>query len=290
MKEIIRLVRTWLMLPSVLFGLLLHKLVNFVPRILFRYNEYSARIDMDLSISTYKIDKDSLKQISLNDIKNKNLRRSLKATNIFNNWKVYYAYTTTENKTCNVDDSLRDVIYITKDKLKVGDEYSGQRISEHEIDKRYGKLRKKYLKKLNIKNFNEIEPQMYLIVAKKTHRHDDMKKEREIRYEKKKRSALEKLVKKCIKDDDIIGRSNSITGMFNYDPVAFKVVDADRLDLMQKLIDACDDEELQEMLTVVLDSDGWESPEVYKDTNGYRTLLRIAKSEQMKELIQKNIL
>lgn len=256
-----RQVKGWLKLPQVLIEMLLQKIIKFVPRIGLKYDQLAAKIDLGKSLSPYEI-KDDLKKLTLNDIKNDNLRKTLKTTGIFDKWNVYYAHTTDPDQKFNINDSGRDVIYITKDELKKGDTYYGERISEHDIDKKYLKTTKRLLRDKGVEKFSDLEPQMYVVVAKHSEEHEEIKKERNVRYEKNIQKELEKLVNKCIKRDDFTGRSSQIRGYWDYNPVVFKVIQEDRVDLMKKLIDACEDldgkEGVEEMLWQLVDNEGWQ--------------------------------
>lgn len=262
-----RQVKAWLKLPQVLIEMLLQKIIKFVPRIGLRYDELAAKIDLGKGLSPYKIE-DDLEKLTLNDIKNDNLRRTLKTTGIFDKWNVYYAHTVDPEQKYNIDDRGRDVIYITKDELKKGDTYYGERISEHYIDKKYLRSTRKLLKSKGAEKFSDLEPQMYIVVAAHSKEHEEMRKERDVRYEEKKKKALEKAVEKAIKNEDILGRSSSFAGEWNNNPIAYKVIDADRVDLMKKLIDGCfDAKELDDMVNDVINNEGWTSKYGYSDSN-----------------------
>ena len=273
MNESWRQIKGYLKIPQILLELLLKKLVNFVPRIGLRYDELSAKIDFDKSLSPNTI-KDDIQKLTINDIKNDNLRRTLKTKGIFDKWNVYYMNRQHQN---------RDAIYITKDELKKGDKYYGERISDHDIDDKYSsKKQRRYFKEKGVKNISELEPQFYVVAAVHSDNHDKMNIERKERYKKKKERSLEKLVDKCIKNDDLIGRSSSTYGDWSYLPVIHKVVKEDRIDLVQKIIDAClDEDDVKKVLNQKIDHEGWQD-----DRNG-KSPIDFAKSEEMKTLLRK---
>jgi hypothetical protein len=276
MNESWRQVKGWLNIPRMIFEKILSKLIKFVPLLSLRYNELAAKIDFDKSLSINTFKEDPIK-LGLMDIKNDNLRNTLAATGIFKKWNVYTFNRTHEN---------RQPIYISKDELKKGDEYYGERISDSDVDKNYGKNKRRFLKSKGAEELSEIEPQFWVIVAKKTDKHDKMKKERDSRYNSKTIKALENAVKEAIKDDNILGRSNSFTGSWSHLPIAFKVVEADRIDLLQQLIDGCIDyQDRKDMLNNVIDSEGWSKDKKYYDGNLYKCLLDYAKSDEMKKFI-----
>lgn len=265
----------WLKIPQILFEMLLHKLFNFVSRIGMRYDELSANIDLNYGMSSNNLKHEPIK-VNINYIKNINLRRTLKITGIFKKWNIYkfdYKF----NK--------RTPIYITKDKLKLNDLVHGERISDYNINKNYsGKNKRRYFKSKGVSNISELEPQFHVVVALHTKKHEKMKKERDIRYDIKKRKELEKNVKKEIKNGSFLGRSKSFTDEFNSDPILYKIVRADRLDLVQKLFDACFDiEEINELVQMKIDDEGWVT------VLGGRKPIDDAKSEKMKELLSKHM-
>lgn len=253
-----RQVKMWLQLPKILFEELLNKIISFVPKLSFKYDKLSAKIDTGSSLSKYKIDTEPQK-LTLNDIKNKSIRNTLKTTGLFNSWNVYYMRT---NDNRQFNDDSRDVIYISKDELKKGDDYYGERISDSDFNKEYkktnGSIKKMKRNNPDIEKFADIEPQIYIVAAVHTDEHDEMKKERDDRYTKSKSKELEKLVKKCIKDENLIGRTKSIKGNWSRKPVLAKVVEADRLDLAKDLVNACYD--AQEVIDMIE-----EDYEIYDD-------------------------
>ena len=268
-----RQIKGYLKIPQILLEILLQKLINFVPRIGLKYDELSANIDFDKSLSTDTI-KDDIQKLTIDDIKNDNLRITLKATGIFDEWNVYYMNRQYQN---------RDAIYITKDELKKGDKYHGERISDHDIDDKYSsKKQRRYFKEKGVKDISELEPQFYVVAALHTDKHDKMKEERDERYKMKKERSLEKLVNKCIKNDDLIGRTLSTYGDWSYIPVIHKVVKQDRTDLVQKIINAClDENDVKKVLNQKIDHEGW------KDDRIGKLPIDFAKSDEMKELLKK---
>ena len=85
-----------------------------------------------------------------------------------------------------------------------------------------------------------------------------MRQERDKSYVRNRKN-LEKAVDKAIKNDNLTGRFSQIKNEWNYDPIIYKVVRADRIDLVQKLIDSCvDNEDIKDMINQEIDSDGWD--------------------------------
>jgi hypothetical protein len=280
-----RQVKAWLKIPQILFEELLHKLIKFVPRIGILYDKLSAKIDTGSSISPSFLKEEPIK-LTLDDIKNDSLRKTLKISGIFNKWNVYTFDRTREN---------RQPIYITKDELKIGDKYYGERLSDWQVDNKYSpKNARRLRRETGGKEMSELEPQFWVICALETEEHNKMRGERDERYTNKKDKELEKLVKDEIKRDEFTGRTKSISGQWNNDPLVYKIIYADRVDLMQKLIDACEEldgkEGVEEMLKQAVDNEGWyKDYDKYGSFNDIRTPLKSAKSEEMKDLIKKYI-
>ena len=265
-----RQIKAWLRIPKILFELLLQKLIDFVPRLGTRYDILSAKIDTDDSL--YKnVIKEELVKLKLEDIENDNLRKTLKITGLFNEWNIYTFDKEFSNK--------RIPIYISKDELQIGDLYYSERINDSNIDKRYGRGERKYLKSKGVKDISELEPQFYVVAAKKTEEHDEMEKERKLRSEKRAKRELEKLVDKCIKDDRVLSRSSQIYLQWNNLPILFKVVEADRLDLAKKLKDNVDEDDWSKMVNMKIDYEGWPG-------RGDKSPIDYAKSEEMKDFLR----
>jgi len=273
-----RQVKMWLKLPQVLFEMILSKIIDFVPRLGLKYDSMAAKIDTGTSFNNGHGDVLEYEPIklTLSDIKNDKMRKTLKMTGIFDEWNIY---------TFDYVHDKRQPIYITKDELHKGDHYHGERISDSDVDKNYGRSKRRYLKSKGVKDISELEPQFWVVCAIHDEEHEEMRKERNTRYKNSAIKALEKNVKKAIKNDNILGRSSSFTDEWNNDPIAFKVVRADRVDLMQQLIDGCiDSEEKEKMLNDTIDSEGWSARSGY----GEKYLPETIKSVEMAKLFVKN--
>lgn len=270
-----RQVKFWLSLPKSLIENIVSRIIGFVPNLKLKYDIYAARVDNDTSLSAGIIKDDPIK-LTLDDIENKRVRNSLKVTNILNDWNVY----TFDRKHGN-----RQPIYITKDELKKGDKFYGGRISDHEVDSKYkSNKRNRLLRKKGAEDFSEIEPQFWVIAAVHTDNHDEMKKERNIRYTKNNDNKLTKLVRRVIKS------GNFGTRLGGY-PIVFKVVKEDRIDLMKEIIDGSYDEhELYEIINSLLTDDRFTIlPGHRKDNRKYyddMTLMDFVKSDEMRKLIE----
>jgi hypothetical protein len=291
LNESWRKVKPWLRLPVLLLDLLLGKILNYIPRLNLRYDELAAKIDLGKGLSHNTIPEDSqMKKLTIDDIKNEKMKKSLMLSGIFKSWNIYYMRTIDPEKKSNRNgsDTNRDVIYITKDELSPGDQFTGERISEFEFKKEYDNLNKKSLKKLGIEfnEFYKIMPQMFILAAKITEEHDEMEKERKLSYKNKIQKELEKLVNKTIKEEKFTSRSKSISGHWDNSPVFYKVVKEDRVDLAEKLIDAAKKEgEAEEMVDLLIDYDCWFVDKKYKGNPQYKSPIDYVKSEEMRKLI-----
>ena len=273
-----RAVRMWLKLPFYLIIKLVSFIFNLVQNIHFKYDQLSAIIDTGSSSSSSTM-KDEITLLSLGDITNKKLRKTLKWF-IFNKWYVY-----------SIDRQNyegRAPIYISHDKLKTGDKINAERLSDRLINKDYkNSTNRKFLKKKGVSDFSELEPQYYVIATLETKNHQERSDVRKIRYEHKQKLKLEKEVKKHIKDDDVLGRSRF---GFTDEPIAFKAVKENRIDLLQQLIDNCfDDEELYLLLQQKVDDDGWRVRRQDFTSTYYIGLLDVVKTDEMKDFINQEI-
>jgi hypothetical protein len=92
---------------------------------------------------------------------------------------------------------------------------------------------------------------------------------------------MEKKVNELIKLDMLFSRG-SFYGDYTNLPVFHKIVKANRLDLVKKMLDACyDDEERKELVNYNVDNDGWKT--------NYKGLkpIDLAKDDEMKNLLNK---
>lgn len=241
-----RQVKGYFRIPLMILEKILSKLVNYVPFLTLKYEELAAKIDLGRSISSYQMD--DIEEISLDDIKDDTLRRSLKATDIFSNWRVYYSQAKTQTGETK--------IYITKDQLEKGERYYSQRLNIDEKDTN----------------------QIYIIAAAKSSEHDEMRDERTERYNKKAVKELEQAVDNAIKTNSY-RRTTGFSDHWNNDPILFKVVRSDRTDLFNKIISHLSKEKAKELASMRIDPDGWET-----DSNG-KDLLSSSRSDEMTDLI-----
>lgn len=212
-----RQVKTWLNLPTLLIERLFSKILNFVPNLNFKYKRVAAKIDFDQSISKNTI-KDEPKKITIDEIKSDGLRNRLKF--FFDDWNIYYMGDTKDPSYSKEEQSQR--IWITKDELKKGDDYYGERFSH--------------------KSFNKL-PQIYVVVAKHSKEHDKMYRERDIRYKNNRNNKLTKNVKEMLKRGEVF-----TTNTFSSDLVFWSCIEEDRFDLVEKILDSANDKQKKKLL------------------------------------------
>jgi hypothetical protein len=284
-NESLRRFRGILKIPEILIEMVMSKIIDYVPRLGFLYDKLSAKIDTDSSISPSKVKSDPIK-ITLDDIKNEKIKKTLKLTGIFNSWNIYTFDRLNDN---------RQPIYITKDEIELGDIIYGERVSDHYVDSNYSsKKSKRYLKSKGVSHISEIEPQFWVVAAKKSDRHDKMETERQDRYDKKRRRELEKLVDEEISEASFTGRTRHIYGQWNNNPLIFKIIEADRIDLMKKVIDACRSVDgwdgVKELIHQAIDFEGRVVDyDKYSKFNDVKTPLKLAKSAGMKRLLESEL-
>jgi hypothetical protein len=270
-----RYYKLFLKLPFYIFTLLISKIFNIFYKLDFIYDNLSANIDTDRSLNP-SIIKNDLIEIRISDIKNVKMKRTLNLRSLFEKWYIY--------KINRISHDNRTPIYISKNKLKTGDKFYGERISDHVLNSNLKQKNiRRYLKEKKVKRIEELEPEFYVVASLHTDEHEKMQNERKIRYQNKKDKDFDKLVKECIKNGDLIGRTRATYGDWNNLPIIYKVVEKNRIDLVEKLIDSCiDEEELDMMLHQRIDDEGWSR----KDG---KTLYDYASSEEMKNLLSKYI-
>lgn len=237
--------KKYIKLPQYLIEIGLEKILNYISDINFKYDELSANIDLGLSLTTRKI-RNEIKEIFINDIENEKLKNTIKFLNLFKKWNIYISDTKSRDG--------KNIFYISKDILNTNDDI--------------------YSNKLKIKDFKNI----YIIAALHTEEHEKMKDERKLSYQKTKDKELEKLVNNAIKTNKY-ERSKSTKTLWNNDPILFKVVRENRIDLFDKIINSVSDEYAKKLCSMKIDSEGWSTP------YGENSLLKNAKSPEMKKRI-----
>ena len=126
-EKLTRTQRVWLNLPIFLFALL-GKLVGIYPLLNLRWKEIKKKTNdsefdpiFATSGSSPNEMKDELTEISLGDIK----ASKVKIPMILRGWKIYSSDRETHDK--------RKIVYLTKDTIKKGDRYTGERLSDRDV-------------------------------------------------------------------------------------------------------------------------------------------------------------
>ena len=240
--------KSYFMIPLMILEKILSLLINYIPFIKFTYDELSANVDIGKAIIPNKMP--DIKEILLNDIKNNAIRRTLKATGLFSNWKLYYTKTSED----------KDKIYISKDNLKKDDVC--------------------FFERLHIKDDSII----FVVAALKTSKHDEMRKERHDSLNKKRMKELEKLVKDVIKNKTYMHPAEKIIGDWNNDPVLFKIVRANRIDLFKKIINKISEigseKEVKDIVSLKINGNGYYTSYTYGID-----ILSQSQSKEMTDLI-----
>lgn len=264
----------WLLLDK----FVLSRMFSYIP--LLSYNEKKISGKLYNGVSNVPIQvKNSLKMISISDIDNEKLKRTLRITSLMRPWYVYFVQT---NSSKGVDNN-REVIYLSRKPIRTGEKIYTNRISDSDLDKNYLTYRiKRFLRKhsLGRDEFYKIESQLYVMVAKKTPLHDKLREKQKEAYERRKKKALEKTVNKAIKKGTLFTYSTFL-GSFNNDvPLFHKVVESGRTDLVKKILDATyDDKERKELIN-------YKAKRTYEGNLPKGNLpIQYAETEEMKDLL-----
>lgn len=273
-----RKLKWWFSIPILLFEKFL-SLFGYIPHLWIKYTDLSANIDTGKSFDFAQKPKGELKYVNLFYIKNKKMRISLLLSGIFKRWYIYKSRKFDERGDM---DSKREIIYLTKDKNLTNDIKSHyDRLSDYLLNNKYKHTKiTKYLKSINLEktDFYKIEPQIFVIIAAETNKHETIKKERDILYKHKKARSLEKIVKKMIKNHDLFS-NEKIYGVWDSKPIIHTIAEQDRIDLMKRLLDSADDDEERCKL---VNYRTWKG-----EYNLFKKPIEYAKSEEMKVLLSK---
>jgi len=275
MNESWRQVKLWLNLPKYIIGKLFSYITDYVSVLDIRYDVISAKVDTNQSIN-YDILKEEPIKLTIDDLKNMRIKNTLKFKSFFNEWNIYAFDREYENRT---------PVYITKDELKIGDKIVGERLSDHDVDSKYLKI--KYTRD----EMSKKEPQFYIVAAKYSNEHKEMRNERDIRYKEKIHKGLKKQLKKAIKNNDF-RETNHTTGNWNRRPIAYKIAEHDDIELMKLLIEKTDKNKKIEIFNQVIDDDGWvrisKQSDYERECTYYSkyTVMSYVKSDEMLKLIE----
>jgi hypothetical protein len=228
-------------LPLMFINWLFSFVFDYIPQLNFKYKEQAGRLDSGAGLTFHELHTKSdrfgnpmFKKLKIKDITNRKLRRSLRLSTIFRKWNIYQL-DQSENRNCNVSDDKRYRIYITKDILEFDSLVTGERISDFKLSKNYSRKKERlYLKSKGVtsKEFYKLEPQLYVICALKSKRHEKQSEKRKIKYAKDKYNKLTKQVKKAIKDDRLYSR----VGSWDDQTPLNLAIQNDRYDLIEKIL------------------------------------------------------
>lgn len=247
-----RQAKAYLRLPALLIDNIMSKILNYVPRLNMTYASMAAKIDTGTSfnIGPGNSIKDNIEKIQLSDIKDDKVRKSLMLSGLLKDWNIYKLDREYQGKT---------PIYISKDELKKGDAIHGQRISQ------------------------DADTEFYVIAAKHTSEHDDMRDERNTRYDKKKYNDIKSKLDKAIKENRIMQWVSS-PGGFDRMPLFHTIIKQGYLDLAKKALDSVTDpEEKRKVLVTKYEKDGNSASH-----NG-KGALQLDTTPEVKELLDKAI-
>jgi len=136
-EELTRKQRMWLHLPYLLPGLLIKKFLGITTLLNYKWSEIKKKttdynFDPVLAMSSNEISqmKIDIKKISLKDLPD----NKLGLATFFRNWNVYLVEGETHSDSVSKDPKRqRPIVYLTKDEIKTGDFYCGERISDSDV-------------------------------------------------------------------------------------------------------------------------------------------------------------
>jgi len=258
-----RQAKAYLRIPALIMDTVLSKILNYIPKLNFLYNSMAAKIDTGTSFNSgfgSKIDVD-IQEIKLSDIKDDKVKKSLILSGLLKNWKIY--------KLDRKSYDGKTPIYISKDVLKKGDAVHGERITT-----------------------DEDNVEFYVVAAKHTEEHEEMGKERNERYNKKKYNEYKEKVNKAIKTGHFMGRTSG----GDFSPLFHNLVKEGYFDLVKKCLDnQKNPEKKRQMIVVTYNSDGEKdnysgksSLDIANDTRG--TSIEVeAEVNDIRELLNKTL-
>lgn len=136
-EELTRKQRMWLHLPYVLPGLLIKRFLGITTLLNYKWSEIKKKttdynFDPVLASASHEISqmKRDIKKISLKDLPD----NKLGLATFFRNWNVYLVEGDTHSDSISKDPKKqRPIVYLTKDEIKTGDFYCGERISDTDV-------------------------------------------------------------------------------------------------------------------------------------------------------------
>jgi hypothetical protein len=136
-EELTRKQRMWLHLPYVLPGLLIKKFLGITTLLNYKWSEIKKKttdynFDPVIAMSSHEISqmKRDIKKISLKDLPD----NKLGLATFLRTWNVYLVEGETHSDSISKDPKRqRPIVYLTKDEIKKGDFFCGERISDRDV-------------------------------------------------------------------------------------------------------------------------------------------------------------
>ena len=136
-EELTRHQRMWLHLPYVLPGILIKRFLGITTLLNYKWSEIKkktedSKFDPILARSSHEISemKRSIKKITLNDIP----ENKLGFATFLRSWKLYLVEVDTHSDSSSKDPKRRrPIVYLSKDEIKTGDFFCGERISDKDV-------------------------------------------------------------------------------------------------------------------------------------------------------------
>lgn len=208
-----RQVKTYLRIPQLLLDIALSKLLNYIPKLNFIYDDAAANIDTGKAFGTGSR-MTEFEEIKLSDIKDEKVKNSLLLSGIFKKWHVY--------RLDRLSHDNKTPIYISKDKLQENDVVYGERL------------------------FSDKVTEFYVIAAKKTNKHDEIRIERDDRYKKKLYDKYKKMIDNVEKGKAYL---DDRTSMGDFTIIFHNLIKNNLIDLIKRAIKISkDDSKLRKLI------------------------------------------
>jgi hypothetical protein len=203
----IKSISIYFFLPIILFRYLFDYVFNTYISIVTKANILSGKYYCDEGFDHLKSFR-YIKKIKIKDITNRKLRYSLYLTSLFRPWHIYMKSVAKETTS---DLNNRDSIYISRTKLETCDDYIGERLSDHNLNKLFKTKYRKQRKNKEVYNSTDhwkLEKQYYVLCTKYTELHKQLKEYSKVKYEYDKQTELKKAVKDAIETSNFNTNKN----------------------------------------------------------------------------------
>ncbi len=251
-----RQTKAYLRLPALLIDTIMSKVLNYIPKLNMTYDSMAAKIDTDTSFNSGygNTIKDNIEKINLSDIKDSKVRKSLILSGLLKDWNIYKLDRENQGKT---------PIYISKDELKKGDPIHGLRISQ------------------------DADTEFYVIAAKHSSEHEEMRAERSSRNAKKRYNELKSKLTKSIsrKGTHLFDHIMTRTSMGNFTPLFHTLIKEGYLDLVKIAFESISNDYGKRLVLVhKYDSDG-----DYTVSDKGESALNLKTTDEVKSFLDKSI-